>query len=86
MVQEGGERRPKEVCELPISDQLKVAIATWDTEYQCTLNHDDPLSSKFSSRIIEQEHSERGASLAKRLQNELGGSYVVEYRPICGLK
>lgn len=66
---------------LPISEELKCAIRLWDEEYQATFNTDYPPDSGFSSTASEQAHQIRGKELARRLQNELGDKYFVDFKP-----
>jgi hypothetical protein len=66
--------------ELPISSDLKSAIKVWDDEYQATFDSDYPPDSSFPTPEAKKAHVERGATLAKRLQEELGPTYRVEYK------
>ncbi|MGR2741122.1 hypothetical protein ACUY1T_21980 [Billgrantia sp. Q4P2] len=70
-----------EVDELPISQALKAQILAWDSEYQATFNDDYPPDSGFGSPEAESMHIAEGSRLAKSLQQELGGDYMVEYYP-----
>ncbi|MES9962699.1 MAG: hypothetical protein ABW116_04115 [Candidatus Sedimenticola sp. 20ELBAFRAG] len=69
-----------DLVDLPISDELRLAISTWDDEYQGTFNDEYPPDSGFDSPEVDQDHIERGAILAERLQSELGSEYKVEYQ------
>lgn len=75
-----------EVDDLDVSSQLKEEIQNWNDQYQNTLDHDDPMSSGFSEFQLEKAHVERGAELAKRLQEEFGDGYLVDYKPIASEK
>lgn len=70
-----------DVDELPLSQELKAEIAAWDSEYQATFNGEYPPDSGFSSPEVELQHMAVGQQLAKRLQQELGEGYAVEYCP-----
>ncbi|MBD3898324.1 hypothetical protein IEI94_20920 [Halomonas sp. ML-15] len=70
-----------DVDELPISQALKAKILAWDSAYQATFNDDYPPDSGFSSSEAECMHIAEGARIAKRLQLELEGAYIVEYCP-----
>ncbi|MDP5587039.1 hypothetical protein P3785_29305 [Pseudomonas aeruginosa] len=70
-----------DVDDLPISQELKAEITAWDSEYQATFNSDYPPDSGFGSPEIEFRHIAEGQQLAKRLQQELGGGYTVDYYP-----
>jgi hypothetical protein len=69
------------VQDLPISDELKSALNSWDEEYQSTFDSAYPPDSGFASIDLERAHVERGRELAERLQAELGDGYLVEYKP-----
>ena len=69
-----------EVNDLPISNQLKFEIIEWDKNYQATFNSDYPPDSGFGSHEAELLHVAEGRKLAKRLQEELGSGYIIEYR------
>lgn len=70
-----------EVEDLPISQNLKIAIKNWDAEYQATYNEDYPPDSGFNSLEEDADHVSRGAVLAEMLQSELRMSYIVKYEP-----
>lgn len=70
-----------DVDELPLSQELKAKINAWDSEYQATFNSDYPPDSGFSSPEAKLRHVAEGEQLAKKIQQELGGSYAVEYCP-----
>ena len=70
-----------DIDELPISQALKAKVLAWDSEYQATFNDDYPPDSGFSSPEAERMHIAEGSQLAKSLQQELGGAYMVEYYP-----
>ncbi len=68
-----------EAKDLPISESLKHDIQKWEDEYQATLDREYPPDSAFPSPEAEKAHIKEGAKLAKRLQTELGDSYLVKY-------
>lgn len=70
-----------DINELPISHELKARISGWDNEYQATFNSDYPPDSGFTSHEATLRHIAEGQMLAKILQKELGGSYLIEYCP-----
>lgn len=70
-----------DVEELNISNDLKLAIKLWDDEYQATFDEEYPPDSNFATLDLAEAHKKRGADLAKRLQDELGEGYFVEYKP-----
>lgn len=70
-----------DVDDLPLSQELKAEITAWDSEYQATFNGDYPPDSGFGSPEVELRHIAEGEELAKKLQEELGGGYMVEYCP-----
>jgi hypothetical protein len=64
---------------LPISSQLSAALTGWANAYDNTLNVSDPASSGFSSAVEEQQFAESGKNLHRRLLDELGPEYHIEY-------
>ncbi|UZE18712.1 hypothetical protein LOY70_03695 [Pseudomonas sp. B21-054] len=66
---------------LPLSQELKTKVSEWDRKYQSTFNSDYPPDSGFSSPEAELQHAAEGEQLAKMIQQELQGSYSVEYCP-----
>lgn len=64
---------------LPISDQLKSKISSWEDVYDSTLNADNPSESSFSSEIEEASFDEEGRKIWNYLKEELGGQYEVSY-------
>mgnify|MGYP000656232105 CR=1 FL=1 len=70
-----------DVDDLPISQDLKAEITAWDSEYQATFKSDYPPDSGFGSPEVKLRHIAEGQQLAKKLQQELGGGYAVDYCP-----
>jgi len=64
---------------LSISDSLKDGLICWADDFTKTL---DGKNSGFKDPTQRALFNERGKSLAKRLQLELGGSYQVIYSPV----
>ena len=62
---------------LPISEDLKCALAYWAKAYDDTLNRDDPSSSGFRSKQAEDAFCMQGNQLLPRLKKELGPDYSV---------
>lgn len=70
-----------DVDDLPLSQELKSKIIEWDGKYQSTFNSDYPPDSGFTSSEAKLQHASEGEQLAKSIQQELEGSYTVEYCP-----
>jgi hypothetical protein len=70
-----------DIDDLPLSRNLKEELSLWDKEYQATFNDDCPLDSGFSSLEDEIRHKNAGMMLAKKIQQELNGEYLIEYLP-----
>lgn len=70
-----------DIEDLPLSQELKAQISEWDSRYQSTFNSDYPPDSGFASPDAELQHAAEGEQLAKSIQQELEGSYTVEYWP-----
>ena len=64
---------------LPISAELVTELNGWADDFDATLNADDPAASGFADAAAEGEFAERGMRLARRLGEELGEGYSVEY-------
>ncbi len=80
IVDNGSDFTYVEVADLDISDELVKEIQVWDKEYQGTFNAEYPPDSCFDTPQLRLRHEQKGLELAKKLQNELGDSYVVEYK------
>lgn len=65
---------------LPISSDLKIELALWNDEFQKTFDSCYPPDSSFPTPELAETHAGRGRELAKRLQEELGDDYLVEYK------
>lgn len=63
--------------ELPVSAELKEAIAAWDRNFQITFDESYPPDSGFSSEGERLEHEKRGIELIARLRKELGHDYLI---------
>lgn len=70
-----------DVDDLPLSEELKAKINEWDGRYQSTFNSDYPPDSGFTSSEAELQHVSEGEQLAISMQQELEGTYKVEYCP-----
>lgn len=70
-----------DIEDLPLSQELRVKISAWDSEYQATFNSDYPPDSGFTTPEAERRHVAEGEELAKVMQQELENSYTVEYCP-----
>ena len=64
---------------LPISPALTEDLLDWAARYDATLNRVDPAASGFTDAAAEHAFSARGEHLARRLAEELGPAYTVEY-------
>ena len=69
------------IDDLHISRGLKDELFLWDKEYQASFNDDYPPDSGFSSIEDEIRHKNVGVMLAKKMQKELEGRYLIEYLP-----
>jgi hypothetical protein len=65
--------------DLPISDDLRLAIKIWNDEYQATFDSEYPAGSGFDTPEAEKNHVEIGVKLAEKLHVELGKTYLIEY-------
>lgn len=68
-----------DIEDLPISQELMAKIRSWDEEYQATFNSDYPPDSVFPTLEAELRHKAEGMQLAKSLQQELKGGYMIEF-------
>lgn len=68
-----------DIDDLPLSRDLKEELSLWDKEYQATFNNDYPPDSGFSSPEEEIRHKNAGMMIAKKIQKELDGRYLIEY-------
>ena len=66
--------------DLPISTDLASALAQWATEYDGIFTRVAGRHG-FESEVAAEAFVELGRRLVVRLQEELGGSWVVEYHP-----
>ncbi|ECI6492950.1 hypothetical protein AH716_004578 [Salmonella enterica subsp. enterica] len=65
---------------LPISALLKEELKIWATQYDATLNLDDPANSGFLSKEEEVLFKQKGRYLMSKLQEELGKDYEITYK------
>lgn len=65
---------------LQISDGLRSGLARWDAYFAAVLS-DWPAAGGFDSEHDAERFAAAGRQLVARLQDELGASYHVEYRP-----
>jgi len=66
--------------DLPVSVRLRSDLAGWNAEHAALLSN-WPGSGGFSSTRAAEQFVEAGQSLVRRLQDELGPDYHVEYMP-----
>ncbi|HEX7659129.1 MAG TPA: hypothetical protein VF444_06565 [Pseudonocardiaceae bacterium] len=64
---------------VPLSDELRAAIETWDERYQQRLNKDDPAASRKFTPDEETEFTAEGIRLAQRIKSEVPIQISVEY-------
>lgn len=64
---------------LPISSKLKSMLLTWATEYDSTLNQDNPVESGFANKEIKEAFVAKGLEIANILKNELKIIEVIYY-------
>lgn len=62
---------------LPISARLTDDLIQWASEYDNTLNMEDPLNSGFKNKEEELSFKNKGEKLRKRLESELGNNYSI---------
>lgn len=65
---------------LPISAGLARDLNRWADDLDATYDADNPLESGFRTEQEQNAFEERGRELARRLQEELGGTAEVVYR------
>jgi hypothetical protein len=65
---------------LPISEALKAELLNWASEYDATLDHNNPSLSGFRSKNDERNFEVKGKNLHFLLQEELGESYFVRLK------
>lgn len=65
---------------LPISDSLKEELNDWSSQYDATLNLDDPLNSGFLTLAAESNFKQKGKKIQGKLQTELADDYEVTYQ------
>ena len=68
-----------DVDDLPLSQELKAEITAWDSEYQAAFNSHYPPDSGFGSPEMAVRHIAEGQQLARKMQEELGEGYKVDY-------
>lgn len=64
--------------DLPISDELKCDLTSWEEHYQGTFNEEYPPDSGFSTETEEQTFYREGRMLWQRLRHELGSAFYLE--------
>jgi len=62
-----------------IGDELTTQLWEWASEYDQTLNHENPPESGFETKEIEQAFINKGRELALKLKAKLGNEYNVVY-------
>lgn len=65
---------------LPLSAELAFELTAWASEFDRTLNRDDPSASGFADETHSDSFAIRGLALSQRCADELGGEYRVLYR------
>jgi hypothetical protein len=65
--------------DLPLTDDLKLALHNWKAAYDRTLNRQCPQDSGFPSPAAEEAFEMEGRRLWKELQAQLGPEYKVVY-------
>ena len=65
---------------LPISDELKNRLMQWASDFDATLNLDDPAYSGFQSEGTRTEFKRIGNKLGERLAKELGSDFSVKIK------
>jgi len=65
--------------QLPISDNLKSLILSWQRKFDLTLNRKDPLESGFRTHLEEKLFEDEGIIIWKQMKIELGDLYDVKY-------
>lgn len=65
--------------DLPISQELKSELNTWQREYDETLNQEDPVNSGFKSKIDEENWGKQRFEIWQKLKKELRFKYEVFY-------
>ncbi len=68
------------IDDLPITEYLKSDLRAWDEAFQSTFNDAYPPDSRFESHELQEAHWRQGEELLKRLQDELGDGYRIEYQ------
>jgi hypothetical protein len=63
--------------ELPISPELRLKLAQWATDFDATLNRDDPAQSGFRNPEMRSEFKRAGNEIAEQLVRELGSEFSV---------
>jgi hypothetical protein len=71
-----------EPSELHLSPHLLARLDEWNDEFQQTFSDDYPPDSGFISEDDRTRHNARGSELATLLQQELGESVRIEFRPL----
>lgn len=67
--------------DLPLSNELRMKIIKWDSDYQALFDDDNPGESGFPTPEAELRHIADGQELAESMQKELRRGYIVEYCP-----
>jgi hypothetical protein len=65
--------------ELPLSAELRAALAAWARAFDATLNHEYPPDSGFRSAAEENDFETEGRRLWNHLRAQLGGAYRVVF-------
>ncbi len=75
----GGEIGNVDPDDLPLTNDLKVALRNWSACYDRTLNQEYPPDSAFASPAEEEAFEVEGRRLWQTLQEQLGPDYRVVY-------
>lgn len=72
-------RRPIQTSELPISSELLTSLNSWSQDFERTFATSAAGTEGFESEEQAKQFVDRGRELARRIQNELGDRFHVEY-------
>jgi hypothetical protein len=64
---------------LPLSKETIIRLEKWANTFDSTLNHDDPISSKFANSKDEEAFEQEGILICYQLQKELQPDHEIVY-------
>lgn len=76
---ESGEFDNPDPAKLPLSVETVARLKRWSQSYDASLNRKDPASSGFANQEEDEAFEQEGISLWRKLREELGHEYDVEY-------